>query len=98
MIQNNQNLKSDDTEQADLKDDLGNVALLLFLYLLQGESAESFNLIMLNASSNFSLAIPIGISYAIPILLQNRGVSYADQAAFSFAFYPFTSEYSNGAK
>lgn len=34
--------------------------------------------------------IPLGITYAIPILLQNRGVSYKDQAAFSFAFYPFT--------
>jgi MFS transporter, PAT family, solute carrier family 33 (acetyl-CoA transportor), member 1 len=34
--------------------------------------------------------IPIGITAAIPILLQNRGVSYKDQAAFSFAFYPFT--------
>jgi hypothetical protein len=34
--------------------------------------------------------IPVGITAAIPILLQNRGVSYKDQAAFSFAFYPFT--------
>lgn len=34
--------------------------------------------------------IPLGITYAIPILLQNRGVSYKEQAAFSFAFYPFT--------
>lgn len=42
------------------------------------------------------LAIPIGISYAIPILLQNRGVSYVDQAGFSFAFYPFTCKYRIG--
>jgi MFS transporter, PAT family, solute carrier family 33 (acetyl-CoA transportor), member 1 len=34
--------------------------------------------------------IPIGITAAIPILLQNRGVSYKDQAAFSFAFYPYS--------
>lgn len=36
--------------------------------------------------------IPLGISSAIPILLQNRGVSYAEQASFTFAFYPFTSK------
>jgi MFS transporter, PAT family, solute carrier family 33 (acetyl-CoA transportor), member 1 len=36
--------------------------------------------------------IPLGCTYAIPLLLQNRGVSYSDQAAFSFAFYPFTGE------
>jgi PAT family acetyl-CoA transporter-like MFS transporter 1 len=34
--------------------------------------------------------IPVGITAAIPILLQNRGVSYKDQAAFSFAFYPYS--------
>ncbi|CRL01967.1 CLUMA_CG015131, isoform A [Clunio marinus] len=34
--------------------------------------------------------IPLGISSAVPILLQNRGVSYAEQAGFTFAFYPFT--------
>lgn len=36
-----------------------NIALLLFLYLLQG--------------------IPLGLSGAIPIILQNRHVSYSDQ-------------------
>lgn len=36
-----------------------NIALLLFLYLLQG--------------------IPLGLSAAIPIILQNRKVSYKDQ-------------------
>lgn len=39
-----------------------------------------------------NLGIPLGISYSIPILLQNRGVSYAEQAGFTFAFYPFTSK------
>lgn len=36
--------------------------------------------------------IPLGVSSAVPILLQNRGVSYAEQAGFTFAFYPFTSK------
>lgn len=35
--------------------------------------------------------IPLGITYSMPFILQNKGVSYKDQAAFSFAFYPFTS-------
>lgn len=34
--------------------------------------------------------IPLGITAAVPILLQNRGVTYKEQAAFSLAFYPFT--------
>lgn len=38
--------------------------------------------------------IPLGIAFSVPILLQNRGVSYADQAGFSFAFYPMTCELS----
>lgn len=36
--------------------------------------------------------IPIGIVAVVPILLQNRGVNYKDQAAFSLAFYPFTGD------
>lgn len=59
-------------EQSNLKGDYLNVAILLFLYVLQG--------------------IPLGISGAIPLLLQKRGVSYAEQAGFTFAYYPFTSE------
>ncbi|KAG4068279.1 hypothetical protein HA402_007799 [Bradysia odoriphaga] len=34
--------------------------------------------------------IPLGISSAVPILLQNRGVSYSEQAGFTFAYYPYT--------
>lgn len=43
------------------KGDGWNIALLLFLYLLQG--------------------IPLGLSAAIPIILQNRKVSYKDQVS-----------------
>lgn len=42
-----------------LRDDKWNVALLLFLYLLQG--------------------IPLGLSAAVPIILQDRHISYEDQ-------------------
>ncbi|KAG5681680.1 hypothetical protein PVAND_011093 [Polypedilum vanderplanki] len=34
--------------------------------------------------------VPQGISVAIPILLQNRGVSYNDQAEFSISYFPFS--------
>lgn len=37
--------------------------------------------------------IPLGISSAVRILLQNRGVSYKEQALFSLASYPFTSKF-----
>lgn len=61
----------EEQEESDLTGDYRNVAILLFLYILQG--------------------IPLGISSAVRILLQNRGVSYKEQAVFSFASYPFTS-------
>ncbi|XP_055912515.1 acetyl-coenzyme A transporter 1 [Eupeodes corollae] len=54
----------------DLRGDKGNIAILLFLYILQG--------------------IPLGLIAAIPMLLQNRGASYKQQAEFSFAYWPFS--------
>nr|CAG4641622.1 EOG090X04K8 [Eurycercus lamellatus] len=47
-----------------------NIALLFFLYLLQG--------------------IPLGLIASIPLMLQNRHVSYKEQAEFSLAFWPFS--------
>jgi PAT family acetyl-CoA transporter-like MFS transporter 1 len=47
-----------------------NIALLFFLYLLQG--------------------IPLGLTASIPLMLQNRHVSYKDQAEFSLVFWPFS--------
>lgn len=47
-------------EPSDLRGDYGNIAILFFLYVLQG--------------------IPLGIGQAIPMLLQNRGASYKEQA------------------
>lgn len=57
-------------EKPDIRGDRANIALLFFLYLLQG--------------------IPIGLTSAIPMLLQNRGASYSQQAEFSFATWPFS--------
>ena len=48
-----------------VKGDGWNIALLLFLYLLQG--------------------IPLGLSAAIPIILQNRKVNYSDQVIINFS-------------
>jgi hypothetical protein len=47
-----------------------NIALLFFLYLLQG--------------------IPLGLIASIPLMLQNRHVSYKEQAEFSVVFFPFS--------
>ncbi|XP_055689300.1 acetyl-coenzyme A transporter 1 [Lutzomyia longipalpis] len=57
-------------ETSDLRGDKLNIAILFFLYLLQG--------------------IPIGLTSAIPMLLQNRGATYKQQAEFSFAYWPFS--------
>ncbi|KAB0800755.1 hypothetical protein PPYR_06494 [Photinus pyralis] len=56
--------------KANIKGDETNIALLLFLYTLQG--------------------IPLGLSAAIPMILQNRGVTYKEQAEFSFVNWPFS--------
>lgn len=48
--------------KSNLKGDGQNIALLFFLYTLQG--------------------IPLGLSAAIPMILQNRGVSYKQQVHF----------------
>lgn len=34
--------------------------------------------------------IPLGLAGSIPMLLQHRGVSYKEQALFSFVFWPFS--------
>lgn len=57
-------------ETSDLRGDERNIAILFFLYLLQG--------------------IPLGLCGSIPMLLQNRGVSYRQQAEFSFVQWPFS--------
>ncbi|KAJ9577036.1 hypothetical protein L9F63_006384, partial [Diploptera punctata] len=57
-------------DNSDMKGDEWNIALLFFLYVLQG--------------------IPLGLSSAIPMYLQNRGVSYRQQAQFSFVHWPFS--------
>ncbi|XP_067645890.1 acetyl-coenzyme A transporter 1 isoform X2 [Eurosta solidaginis] len=54
----------------DIRGDRGNIALLFFLYLMQG--------------------IPLGLIAAIPMLLQNRGASYKQQAEFSISMWPFS--------
>lgn len=62
--------EEDRHEPSNLDGDRMNIAVLFFLYLLQG--------------------IPIGLTAAIPMLLQNRGASYKQQAEFSFAVWPFS--------
>lgn len=62
--------KHHDHEKTDIRGDRANIAILFFLYLLQG--------------------IPLGLTAAIPMLLQNRGANYKQQAEFSFATWPFS--------
>ncbi|OWR52234.1 acetyl-coenzyme A transporter 1 like protein [Danaus plexippus plexippus] len=56
--------------QSNIKGDELNIAVLLFLYTLQG--------------------IPLGLAGAVPMLLQNRGITYTQQAEFSFVNWPFS--------
>nr|XP_026492371.1 acetyl-coenzyme A transporter 1 [Vanessa tameamea]XP_026492372.1 acetyl-coenzyme A transporter 1 [Vanessa tameamea] len=61
---------SSNTGQSNIKGDEINIAVLLFLYTLQG--------------------IPLGLAGAVPMLLQNRGITYTQQAEFSFVNWPFS--------
>ncbi|KAG7308685.1 hypothetical protein JYU34_005907 [Plutella xylostella] len=56
--------------KSDIRGDEVNIAVLLFLYTLQG--------------------IPLGLGGAVPMLLQNRGITYTQQAEFSFVNWPFS--------
>ncbi|XP_076321941.1 acetyl-coenzyme A transporter 1 isoform X2 [Tachypleus tridentatus] len=53
-----------------LQGDKANIAVLFFLYVLQG--------------------IPLGLGSSIPMILQNHGISYKQQALFSFVHWPFS--------
>ncbi|CAH0398378.1 unnamed protein product [Chilo suppressalis] len=55
---------------SNIKGDEVNIAVLLFLYTLQG--------------------IPLGLAAAVPMLLQNRGITYTQQAEFSLVYWPFS--------
>ncbi|XP_024947327.1 acetyl-coenzyme A transporter 1 isoform X2 [Cephus cinctus] len=70
MIEDGCENSSNVTEHGDIRGDKKNIAILFFLYLLQG--------------------IPLGLTSAIPMILQNRGVSYRQQAEFSFVQWPFS--------
>ncbi|CAH1397550.1 unnamed protein product [Nezara viridula] len=70
----------------------------------QLQSTESLNSVMVDISNirgdewNIALllllyllqGIPLGLAAALPMILQNRGASFKQQAAFSFATWPFS--------
>lgn len=54
-------------QESNIKGDELNIAVLLFLYTLQG--------------------IPLGLAGAVPMLLQNRGITYTQQVQFRNEMY-----------
>jgi hypothetical protein len=72
----------------ELKDDFGSILLLLFLYLLQVsfsiQNSTAIILIFL-----FLQGVPLGLIAAVPLILQSKEITYAQQAVFSFAYWPF---------
>lgn len=63
-------LSQDETRVHGLQGDYLNIAILVFLYVLQG--------------------IPLGLIASVPYILTNRGVTYSQQALFSFVTWPFS--------
>ncbi|XP_050442543.1 acetyl-coenzyme A transporter 1 [Adelges cooleyi] len=79
FLENNENKsslieKKSDSQSFKVKpnaiSDSFNIAILLFLYTLQG--------------------VPLGLSAAIPIIMQKKHITYKEQAQFSFATWPFS--------
>lgn len=63
LLENGDNIISENGG-SNIKGDELNIAVLLFLYTLQG--------------------IPLGLAGAVPMLLQNRGITYTQQVSISF--------------
>ncbi|CAG9771561.1 unnamed protein product [Ceutorhynchus assimilis] len=59
------------------------------LHLKSDTKEDSWNIFLLLFLYTLQ-GIPLGLSSAIPMILQNRGVSYKQQAEFSFVTWPFS--------
>lgn len=80
FIQSRENLEKnekDDDEYSEEKPDL------------RGDYGNAALLVLLYSFQGLLL----GLCAAVPILLQNRGASYKEQALFSLVYYPFSSNF-----
>eukprot|EP00117_Sycon_ciliatum_P015805 scpid60772/ scgid15509/ Acetyl-coenzyme A transporter 1; Solute carrier family 33 member 1 len=66
----NEGQQHDVEQEANWRTNKSSIALLVFLYVLQG--------------------IPLGLAGSIPLILQQRNISYKGQATFSLVFWPFS--------
>lgn len=55
-----------------------------------GDVREEWRSILLLLFLYVLQGIPLGLAAAVPLMLQNRSVSYKDQAVFSFVTWPFS--------
>lgn len=67
LLENGDNPGEGGTGHSNIKGDEFNIAVLLFLYTLQG--------------------IPLGLAGAVPMLLQNRGITYTQQVRNLHSYY-----------
>lgn len=63
---------------------------LRWVQRMRRELKDDFGSILLLLLLYLLQGIPLGLIAAIPLLLQSKGITYAQQAVFSFAYWPFS--------
>ncbi|CAK5075357.1 unnamed protein product [Meloidogyne enterolobii] len=63
---------------------------LRWVQRMRRELKDDFGSILLLLLLYLLQGIPLGLIGAIPLLLQSKGITYAQQAVFSFAYWPFS--------
>ena len=86
MTKNNDSLTAIDNEKNSTMTSSDDAASCLSKKLWRTDGSSILFLMFLYVLQG----IPLGLISAMPLLLTNNGISYADQAIFSFAFWPFS--------
>jgi len=79
-------LKENEVEERKEPDDTGKVCMEMAESNIEGDRLNILLLLFLYVLQG----IPLGMAASIPMMLQNKNVSYKQQALFSFVYWPFS--------
>nr|CAD2172044.1 unnamed protein product [Meloidogyne enterolobii] len=86
--EDNENLKPDEAIVFARKESISKP--VRWVQRMRRELKDDFGSILLLLLLYLLQGIPLGLIGAIPLLLQSKGITYAQQAVFSFAYWPFS--------
>nr|CAD2175701.1 unnamed protein product [Meloidogyne enterolobii] len=86
--EDNENLKPDEAIIFARKESISKP--VRWVQRMRRELKDDFGSILLLLLLYLLQGIPLGLIGAIPLLLQSKGITYAQQAVFSFAYWPFS--------